>query len=300
MKLLSFKLDGQVKFGPKVKKDDAVWDVLKIQEQLQVLKSYPSTIIEGISLGFDFVEQTRKLVDAAQKTENADDFKYAYSEIEWLAPIPRTPKNVLCVGKNYSEHVKEMGHNAVPEKIVVFTKAPTAIAADEAILPVHADKTSELDYEGELAIVIGKRGQNIPKAMAYDYVFGYTIANDISARDIQYGHGQFFLGKSLDGTCPMGPYLVSKDEIPDPQKLSIVTKVNGSLRQNGSTADMIFSVEEIIAQVSKYVTLEPGDVILTGTPSGVGKGMNPPQFLKAGDEVKISIEGIGTLANRFE
>lgn len=300
MKLLSFKLDGQVKFGPKVKKDDAVWDVLKIQEQLQVLKSYPSTIIEGISLGFDFVEQTRKLVDAAQQADNADDFKYAYSKIEWLAPIPRTPKNVLCVGKNYSEHVKEMGHNAVPEKIVVFTKAPTAIAPDESTLPVHADKTGELDYEGELAIVIGKRGQNVPKAMAYDYVFGYTIANDISARDIQYGHGQFFLGKSLDGTCPMGPYLVSKDEIPDPQKLSIVTKVNGQVRQNGTTADMIFSVEDIIAEVSKYVTLEPGDIILTGTPSGVGKGMNPPQYLKAGDEVKVSIEGIGTLANRFE
>ena len=300
MKLLSFKLDGQVKFGPKVKKDDAVWDVLKIQEQLQVLKSYPSTIIEGISLGFDFVEQTRKLVDAAQQADNAEDFKYAYSEIEWLAPIPRTPKNVLCVGKNYSAHVKEMGHNAAPEKLVVFTKAPTAIAPDESTLPVHADKTSQLDYEGELAIVIGKRGQNVPKAMAYDYVFGYTIANDISAREIQYGHDQFFLGKSLDGTCPMGPYLVSKDEIPDPHKLSIVTKVNGSVRQNGSTADMIFSVEDIISEISKYVTLEPGDVILTGTPSGVGKGMNPPQFLKAGDEVKISIEGIGTLVNRFE
>ncbi|MER1999148.1 MAG: fumarylacetoacetate hydrolase family protein [Lysinibacillus sp.] len=300
MKLLSFKLDGQVKFGPKVKKDDAVWDVLKIQEQLQVLKSYPSTIIEGISLGFEFVEQTRKLIDAAQQADNADDFKYAFSEIEWLAPIPRTPKNVLCVGKNYSEHVKEMGHNAVPEKIVVFTKAPTAIAPDESTLSVHADKTSELDYEGELAIVIGKRGQNVPKAMAYDYVFGYTIANDLSARDIQYGHGQFFLGKSFDGMCPMGPYLVSKDEIPDPQKLSIVTKVNGEVRQNGTTADMMFTVEDIIAEVSKYVTLEPGDVILTGTPSGVGKGMNPPQYLKAGDEVKVSIEGIGTLANRFE
>jgi 2-keto-4-pentenoate hydratase/2-oxohepta-3-ene-1,7-dioic acid hydratase in catechol pathway len=300
MKLLSFKLDGQVKFGPKVKKEDAVWDVLKIQQQLQVLKSFPSTIIEGISLGFDFVEQTRKLVEAAQTANNADDFKYTFSEIEWLAPIPRTPKNVLCVGKNYREHVKEMGGEQAPEKIVVFTKAPTAIAPDEATLPVHADKTSQLDYEGELAIVIGKRGQDIPRAMAYDYVFGYTIANDISAREIQYGHGQFFLGKSLDGTCPMGPYLVSKDELPDPQKLSIVTKVNGELRQNGSTADMIFSVDEIVSTVSKYVTLEPGDVILTGTPSGVGKGMNPPQFLKAGDEVKISIEGIGTLANRFE
>lgn len=300
MKLLSFKLDGAVKFGPKVKREDAVWDVLKIQEELQVLPTFPATIIDGISLGFDFVEQTRKLVEAAQKSENADSFKYTFTEIEWLAPIPRTPKNILCVGKNYDDHVAEMGGEKAPEKMVVFTKSPTTIAADETTLSVHADKTDSLDYEGELAIVIGKRGKDVPKAMAFDYIFGYTIANDVSARDVQYGHEQYFLGKSLDGTCPMGPYLVSKDEIPDPQKLSIVTKVNGELRQNGSTKDMIFSVADIIATVSKYVTLEPGDVILTGTPAGVGKGMNPPQFLKAGDEVKVSIEGIGTLANRFE
>lgn len=299
MKLLSFKLDGAVKFGPKVKREEAVWDVLKIQEELQVLPTFPSTIIDGISLGFDFVEQARKLVEAAQAHENANSFKYTFTEIEWLAPIPRTPKNILCVGKNYNEHAVEMGAEKAPEKIMVFTKAPTAIAADETTLSVHADKTDSLDYEGELAIVIGKRGQDVPKAMAFDYVFGYTIANDLSARDLQYGHGQFFLGKSLDGLCPMGPYLVSKDEIPDPQKLSIVTKVNGEVRQNGSTKDMMFPVADIIATVSKYVTLEPGDVILTGTPAGVGKGMNPPQYLKAGDEVKISIEGIGTLANRF-
>ncbi len=160
-------------------------------------------------------------------------------------------------------------------------------------------KQIQLDYEGELAIVIGKRGQNIPKALAFDYIFGYTIGNDISARDVQYRHGQYFLGKSLDGTCPLGPYLVSKDEIPDPQNLSIVTKVNGEIRQNSSTKHMMFPVADIISIVSQYVTLEPGDIILTGTPEGVGKGMNPPQFLKAGDEVKISIEGIGTLANRF-
>ncbi len=300
MKLLSFKLDGAVKFGPKVKREEAVWDVLKIQEELNVLASFPSTIIEAISLGFDFVEQTRKLVEAAQKSENADSFKYNFTDIEWLAPIPRTPKNILCVGKNYNDHAIEMGSEAAPEKIMIFTKPPTAIAADETTLSVHADKTDSLDYEGELAIVIGKRGKDIPKAMAYDYVFGYTIGNDISARDVQYGHGQFFLGKSLEGTCPLGPFLVSKDEIPDPQNLSIVTKVNGEVRQNGSTKDMIFSVTDIIATISKYVTLEPGDVILTGTPAGVGKGMNPPTFLKAGDEVKISIEGIGTLVNYFE
>ena len=299
MKLLSFKLDGQVKFGPKVKKEEAVWDVLKIQQELNVLPSFPSTIIEGISLGFDFVEQARKLVEAARQSDNVESFKQSFTEIEWLAPIPRTPKNILCVGKNYNEHAIEMGEEKAPENILVFTKPPTAIAADEATLPIHASKTEKLDYEGELAIVIGKRGQNIPKALAFDYIFGYTIGNDISARDVQYRHGQYFLGKSLDGTCPLGPYLVSKDEIPDPQNLSIVTKVNGEIRQNSSTKYMMFPVEDIISIVSQYVTLEPGDVILTGTPEGVGQGMNPPQYLKAGDEVKVSIEGIGTLANRF-
>lgn len=299
MKLLSFKLDGQVKFGPKVKKEEAVWDVLKIQQELNVLPSFPSTIIEGISLGFDFVEQARKLVEAARQSDNVESFKQSFTEIEWLAPIPRTPKNILCVGKNYNEHAIEMGEEKAPENILVFTKPPTAIAADEATLPIHANKTEKLDYEGELAIVIGKRGQNIPKALAFDYIFGYTIGNDISARDVQYRHGQYFLGKSLDGTCPLGPYLVSKDEIPDPQNLSIVTKVNGEIRQNSSTKHMMFPVADIISIVSQYVTLEPGDIILTGTPEGVGQGMNPPQFLKAGDEVKISIEGIGTLVNRF-
>ncbi|MEG0383519.1 MAG: fumarylacetoacetate hydrolase family protein [Solibacillus sp.] len=300
MKLLSFKLNGQVKFGPKVKKEEAVWDVIEIQKQLKILPSFPETIIDGIALGFDFVEQARKLVDAVQKAENGAQFKYAFSEIEWLSPIPRTPKNILCVGKNYNDHAKEMGAEKAPEDIMIFTKSPTAIAADESTLPVHADKTDSLDYEGELAIVIGKRGKDIPKGMAFDYIFGYTIANDLTARDLQQKHKQFFLGKSLDGSCPMGPYLVTKDEIPDPHALSIVTKVNGEVRQNGSTKDMMFTVADIIAILSKYVTLEPGDVILTGTPAGVGKGMNPPTFLKAGDEVKISIEGIGTLANRFQ
>jgi 2-keto-4-pentenoate hydratase/2-oxohepta-3-ene-1,7-dioic acid hydratase in catechol pathway len=299
MKLLSFKVNEQVKFGPKVKKEEAVWDVVAIQKELNILPAFPKTIIEGIALGFDFVEQVRKLVDAAQKTENGAKYKLAFTQIEWLSPIPRTPKNILCVGKNYNEHAIEMGADQAPEDIMIFTKSPTAIAADETTLSVHAGVTDSLDYEGELAVVIGKRGKDIPKGMAYDYVFGYTIANDLTARDLQQKHKQFFLGKSLEGSCPMGPYLVSKDELPDPHTLSIVTKVNGEVRQNGSTKDMMFTVSDIIAILSKYVTLEPGDVILTGTPAGVGKGMNPPQFLKSGDEVKISIEGIGTLANRF-
>lgn len=300
MKILSFKFNGVVKFGPKVKKEDAVWDVLKIQQDLKVLPSFPSDIIGGISLGFDFVEQIRKLVEAARKSGEENKYKYEFSAIEWLSPIPRTPKNIICIGKNYDEHAKEMGAKEAPKNLVVFTKAPSAIAADHQVLPIHADKTNALDYEGELAVVIGKVGKDIPKNQAIDYIFGYTIANDITARDLQERHIQFFLGKSLEGTCPMGPYLVTKDEIPNPQNLTVVTKVNSEVRQNGTTRDMMFQVENLISILSQYVTLEPGDVILTGTPAGVGKGMNPPTFLKAGDEVKISIEGIGTLVNRFE
>ncbi len=299
MKILSFKLNGVVKFGPKVKKEEAVWDVLAIQEELKILPSFPAEIIDGIALGFDFVEKIRKLVEAANKTEQVEQYKLSFSDIEWLSPIPRTPKNILCIGKNYNEHAKEMGLQEAPQELVVFTKSPTSIAADEQVLPIHDGKTNSLDYEGELAIVIGKKGKDIPKNLAYDYIFGYTIANDITARDLQDRHLQYFLGKSLEGTCPMGPYIVSKDEITDPQNLTVVTKVNGEVRQNGSTKDMVFSLEELVSILSRYVTLEPGDVILTGTPAGVGKGMKPPTFLKAGDEVKVSIQGIGTLSNRF-
>lgn len=299
MKILSFSINNQVKFGPKVKKEEAVWDVLKIQEQLEVFPSFPNNIIDGISLGYEFVEKIRKLIEAAEQRKNVDDFKIPFSEIEWLAPIPRTPKNIICVGKNYDEHVKEMGGEKPPGNIVVFTKPATSIAADKQVLPIHQDKTNSLDYEGELAVVIGKKGQNIQKNLAFDYIFGYTIANDITARDLQERHGQYFLGKGLDYSCPMGPYIVSKDEIPNPQSLTIVTKVNGEVRQNGSTAHMIYPVDELVSIISKYITLEPGDIILTGTPAGVGKGMNPPKYLKENDEVKISIEGIGTLTNLF-
>ena len=298
MKLLSYSLDGKIYFGPKVKKEEAVWDVLSIQETLQVLPNFPTTFVEGVSLGIDFVEQIRKLVEAALKDENVNSFKRRFTEIEWLSPIPRTPKNIFAVGKNYSDHAKEMGAEA--NEFVVFTKSPTAIAADEQTLSVHADLTSSYDYEGELAIVISKKGKNIPTKQAYDYVFGYTIANDLTARDLQTKHQQYFLGKSLDESCPMGPYVVTKDELPNPQALSIVTKVNDEIRQNGQTSDMVYSVEQIISEISKIVTLEPGDVILTGTPAGVGNGFNPPKFLKSGDIVKVSIEGIGTLVSKFE
>ncbi|MCH4824793.1 MAG: fumarylacetoacetate hydrolase family protein [Planococcus sp. (in: firmicutes)] len=298
MKLLSFRYEGKEGFGPKVKKEDAVWDLVAIQQQLEVLPAFPAQLIEGIPQGMEFVEQIRKLTEAAVQSDRSEEFKHSYAEIEWLAPISKTPKNIIAIGKNYADHAKEMGGEA-PTDLVVFTKASTSISAAGETVSVHSDVTDSYDYEGELAVVIGKAGHKIPKQMAYDYVFGYTIANDLTARDIQAKHQQYFLGKSLPGSCPIGPYIVTKDEIPQSQNLSIVTKVNDEIRQNGNTENMIRRVDELIAEVSKYVALEPGDILLTGTPAGVGKGFTPPKFLKAGDTVKVSIESIGTLVTHL-
>ncbi|MFC4353615.1 fumarylacetoacetate hydrolase family protein [Chryseomicrobium palamuruense] len=298
MKLLSYRQQEQLKFGPKVKKEEAVWDILAINEELQLFSDFPKSIAEGASQGMDFVEHIRKLVKEAETHDKKDEFKHQFSDIEWLSPIPRTPKNIMAIGKNYADHAKEMGGEAID--FVVFTKAPTAITGDEATISIHSDVTSQLDYEGELAIIIGKGGKNIPERMAFDAIFGYSIANDITARDLQKNHQQFFLGKSLAGSCPIGPYIVTKEELANPSELTIVTKVNDEIRQNGKTSDMVYSIEQIIAKLSAVVELEPGDVILTGTPAGVGKGFEPPKFLKSGDTVKVSIEGIGTLVTHID
>ena len=164
MKLLSFQFEGQTLYGPKVKREEAVWDALALANHYGDT-SLPTTIIEGVALGLDFVESIRKLVNRAEKDGDASDYKYSFSSIEWLAPIPRTPKNVICVGKNYFDHATEMGDEAAPEKLMIFTKSPTTIAADEQQLPIHSEVTENLDYEGELAVVISKKGNNIPAAI---------------------------------------------------------------------------------------------------------------------------------------
>ena len=184
-----------------------------------------------------------------------------------------------------------MGSEAdIPEHVMVFTKAPTAIIGHGATVDAHQSSTDELDYEGELAVVIGKRGKNISQTEALDYVFGYTIVNDITARDLQQRHKQFFIGKSLDTSCPIGPWIVHHSAIKNPNNLAITTKVNGAIRQDSNTKHFIFPIEEIISVLSQGMTLEPGDIIATGTPAGVGKGFKPPRFLKQGDEIEIYIE----------
>jgi 2-keto-4-pentenoate hydratase/2-oxohepta-3-ene-1,7-dioic acid hydratase in catechol pathway len=223
-----------------------------------------------------------------------------------LAPIPRPAKNIFCVGKNYHEHAKEFagsGFDAtakevVPEAPVVFSKPPTSVSGPGDSIPSFLDPTNSVDYEGELAVVIGKPGRGIRKAEALGHVFGYTIVNDVTARTLQHKHRQWILGKGIDGFCPMGPAILTADEVPDPAALRLTTSVNGEQRQSAPVADLIFDIPTLIECISAGITLEPGDIIATGTPAGVGIGFNPPKFLKPGDVVRIEVAGIGVLENK--
>jgi 2-keto-4-pentenoate hydratase/2-oxohepta-3-ene-1,7-dioic acid hydratase in catechol pathway len=223
-------------------------------------------------------------------------------EVNLLAPIPHPRRNVLCLGKNYEEHAKELVATKifdkfVPDAPIYFTKAADTVIGNEECIKFSNEVTEQVDYEVELAIVIGKEGVNIKPEDAEDYIFGYTIVNDISARDLQIKHKQWFKGKSLDTFCPMGPAIVHKSEIPFPVELDIKCSVNGEVRQNSNTSKLIFDIPYIISDLSKGFTLKPGDIICTGTPSGVGLGFNPPRLLKDGDVVECYVEKIGMLVN---
>lgn len=227
------------------------------------------------------------------------------ASVELLAPIPRPRKNVFCLGRNYAEHAAEslraIGQEVrLPAYPNVFTKAPTALTGPYADIPYDASVTEQLDWEVELAVVIGRAGRHIAPERALDYVFGYTVLNDVTARDIQNKAGvQWFQGKSLDASSPMGPWIVTADEVADPRDLRLVLRVNGVTKQDTSTAEMLFDVPAIIATLTRVLTLEPGDVIATGTPSGVGFARTPPEFLRPGDVMETEIAGIGTLRNRI-
>ncbi len=222
-----------------------------------------------------------------------------------LAPIPRPAKNIFCVGKNYHEHAKEFARSGfdatakevVPEAPVVFSKPPTSVIGPHDPIPSFLDASASTDYEGEIAVVIGKGGRGITEADAYAHVFGYTIVNDVTARTLQHRHRQWILGKGIDGFCPMGPAIVTADAAGVPPRLAISTWVNGELRQRAPVSDLIFGIPLLIATISAAITLEPGDIIATGTPAGVGIGFTPPRFLKPGDVVRIEVPGIGVLEN---
>ncbi|MEM9951856.1 MAG: fumarylacetoacetate hydrolase family protein [Chloroflexota bacterium] len=209
---------------------------------------------------------------------------------------PIAPSKIFCVGRNYAEHAAELS-NKVPTSPLIFSKYPTCVIADGDTVQWHTDITQKVDWEGELAVVIGKTAKNVSEEDAYEHIFGYTIANDISARDLQDSESQWVRAKAQDTFCPLGPVIVTTDEITDPHNLQIVTEVNGEAKQNGNTKDMIFKIPYLVSYLSRTFTLLPGDLILTGTPSGVGKAMKPPQFLQDGDTVRVTIESIGTLSN---
>ena len=231
--------------------------------------------------------------------------RLSLAQVRLAAPIPRPVRNVFCVGKNYREHAQELqregsaiaGKDAIPEVAIFFTKATTAVIGPGEPIPAWLDPTHSTDYEGELAVVIGPGGRGIARTEAMRHVYGYTIINDVTSRVLQGRHQQWFLGKSLDGSCPMGPAIVTVDAIPDASRLRVQTRVNGELRQNAAVAGLIFDIPALIETLSRTLTLEPGDLIATGTPAGVGMGFKPPKYLKKGDLVAITIDPIGTLEN---
>jgi 2-keto-4-pentenoate hydratase/2-oxohepta-3-ene-1,7-dioic acid hydratase in catechol pathway len=259
----------------------------------------PATLVELIQRGPDTWKRLRDLLGEAP-----DGKGHALDGIRWHAPIPRPLKNVFCVGRNYAAHVKEgaaaFGREAkLPTIPVFFTKAPTTVNGPFDDVPRHHEAATQTDWEAELGVIIGRTGRNIARADALSHIFGYTVINDVTARDLQTGHTQWFKGKSLDGSCPMGPVVVTADEFGDPQSKRVQCRVNGVSKQDATTADMIFAIDVIIESLSRGLTLEPGDIIATGTPEGVGMGRTPQEFLSDGDIVETEVEGIGVMRNRI-
>lgn len=239
-----------------------------------------------------------QLLAAAEAAQDA----LPLSAVTLLAPIPRPRQDIICLGMNYRDHLTEAANydSAFAKErpvTVYFSKRVSQAVAPEGFIERHADLTNRLDYENELAVIIGKSAKNVKAADAADYIFGYTIVNDVSAREVQTSHKQFYFGKGLDGFTPMGPCITTADEIAFPPALTLTTRVNGELRQNSNTELLLNNIAEIIQELSSGMTLLPGTIIATGTPAGVGMGFDPPKFLKPGDVVECTIAGIGTLRN---
>jgi 2-keto-4-pentenoate hydratase/2-oxohepta-3-ene-1,7-dioic acid hydratase in catechol pathway len=264
-------------------------------------------LLLGEDAGIGLLEVLGRWDDVAGRLAAPAGKPMPLSSLSLLAPLPCPPRNVVCVGKNYRDHSSEFarsgydassgqGDAAVPERPVFFTKVPDSVIGPGASIDPHRELTRSLDYEAELAVIIGRGGRGIPADKAWEHVWGYTIINDVTARDLQRDHKQWFFGKSLDTFCPMGPWAVTADEV-DATDLTVRCWVNGELRQKASTQDLIFGIPELITTLSAGITLRPGDIIATGTPAGVGIGFNPPRFLVPGDVVSIEISGLGTLTN---
>jgi 2-keto-4-pentenoate hydratase/2-oxohepta-3-ene-1,7-dioic acid hydratase in catechol pathway len=254
-------------------------------------------------LEYDNIEDIMENIDKIKNNQMVLDFTIDKNSISILAPIEYPKRNIFCIGKNYVEHVKELTGkplkeiDGIPDDPIYFAKVAYPAIGDNAEIKLHSGVTDEVDYEVELGVIISKVCKNVNYENAKDYIFGYTIINDITARDLQGKHFQWLRGKSLDTFCPMGPVIVTADEISDHSNLKISLSVNGEMRQDSNTSEMIFNVEYLISELSKGITLMPGDIIATGTPNGVGMGFTPPKYLKEGDEVICEIEKIGELKN---
>lgn len=298
MRLLMYRTEGGPRLGALRGED-----VIDLQALAQVhAQDIPGDILGLIDLGEDGLSRVRASLSRADEDAGNQSYVRSLSGVELLPPLDPPRENVLAIGRNYLEHAQESARLRGEEitRPTLFTKAQTSITGPYSDVPIDESLTSQVDWEAELGVVIGRRGKNIPRENAMDYVFGYTVVNDVSARDVQFGWGgQFYKGKSLDGFCPIGPWIVTRDEVPDPQNLRVTCRVNGETKQDSNTRNMIFPIDELIAQLSAGMTLLPGNLIATGTPEGIGAARVPPEFMKPGDVMETEVEGIGVLRNRF-
>jgi 2-keto-4-pentenoate hydratase/2-oxohepta-3-ene-1,7-dioic acid hydratase in catechol pathway len=297
MRLVSFFNQTDATIRPGLLQKNSIIDIVKANAILKL--SVPHSVQEIIEQ-YKTVQPSLQTQYTASTQGQLAEASYPLAEVTLVAPIPRPRKNIMCLATNYTEHVQETAafreHGGKPPiQPVIFTKAPTSINSPYGEFTIDPTVSTEIDWEVELGVIIGKTGKNIREEDAMDYVFGYTVLNDITARDLQTRHRQFFKGKSLDGSCPMGPWIVTADEINDPHNLALQLRVNGEIKQNGNTQQMIFSIPDMIAVLSRGMTLEAGDIIATGTPGGVGFSRQPPEFLKPGDTMESEVTGIGTI-----
>jgi len=292
MLLVTFIESGKTRLGILDGARDEVVDLLRVAPGL------PQDMASFIALGEPGLAEARRGVAGGEG-------RVPFAQVRLKAPIPKPVRNIFCVGKNYREHAQELqtaglkggGAEAIPELPIFFTKATSSVIGPGEPIPAWLDPTHTTDYEGELAVVIGPGGRGITRAEAMRHVYGYTIVNDVTSRALQRRHQQWFLGKSLDGFCPMGPAIVTADEVSDAGVLRVQTRVNGERRQDATVSALIFDIPTLIETLARTMTLAPGDVIATGTPAGVGMGFQPPRYLKKGDVVTITLDPIGTLEN---
>ena len=287
LKFVNFQLNSQIRLGVKVK--NGIMDIAQVSDAYSL--GVPKTIEQIIAAGKSVTEKLQKYAESTSFLIDEDNIVYA--------PCVTNPEKIICIGLNYLDHANE-SKMEIPLSPVVFSKFSNALAGNkqEILLPINA---KQFDYEAELVIVIGKTAESVSRENAMSYIFGYTIGNDLSARDLQFRTGQWLLGKTCNGFAPIGPYLVTADEV-NPSDLEISCRVNGELRQQGNTKNMIFDCAYIVSYLSQHMTLKPGDIIFTGTPAGVILGYPEGKrvWLKSGDEVSVSIEKIGALINKLK